>query len=136
MNHTEEYIKELIVEREYWRIKSNFYKHQVLTCGVAAEHPDAELSRTGAYINKWDSPQAEAVRKLRAERDQLVKLVEKLRAEMSWEHEAGCSGEYGYGCKDSCGLHNRLTDPDYGMSKHPYAAEILRRDNERNKDGK
>ena len=45
--------------------------HKVITCGVAASHPDASLAHTGAYKEKWDSPQAEEVRKLRAERDAL-----------------------------------------------------------------
>ena len=45
--------------------------HKVICCGVAASHPNAALTTTGAYADKWDSPQAESVRKLRAERDQL-----------------------------------------------------------------
>ena len=44
---------------------------KVVTCGVAAEHSDANLTRTGAYAKKWDSAQAESVRGLRAERDEL-----------------------------------------------------------------
>src|SRR6266540_803518 len=45
--------------------------HKIITCGVAASHPDAGLSRRGAYAGAWDSPQAEEVRALRAERDAL-----------------------------------------------------------------
>lgn len=43
----------------------NLRTHQVITCGVAASHPDANLSRTGAYAGKWNSAQAEEVRVLR-----------------------------------------------------------------------
>ncbi|QET79844.1 hypothetical protein [Aeromonas veronii] len=47
--------------------------HQVITCGVAARHPDANLSRRESdYGGKWDSPQAESVRQLRKERDELL----------------------------------------------------------------
>lgn len=45
-------------------------EHKVITCGVAATHPDAALTMRADYM-KWDSPQAEAVRALRAERDDL-----------------------------------------------------------------
>jgi len=46
-------------------------RHQVITCGVAARHPDADLTRTGSYAGKWNSQQAEDVRALRADRDRL-----------------------------------------------------------------
>lgn len=45
--------------------------HKVITCGVAARHPDAALASTGAYAGEWDSPQAQEVRDLRADRDRL-----------------------------------------------------------------
>jgi len=45
--------------------------HKVICCGVAAWHSDPLLTTTGAYAGKWNSPQADCVRKLRAERDQL-----------------------------------------------------------------
>ena len=49
----------------------NELTHQVICCGVAATHPDAELTKKGAYAGKWNSAQAEEVRKLRADRDRL-----------------------------------------------------------------
>ncbi len=49
----------------------NELTHQVICCGVAATHPDAELTTKGAYAGKWNSAQAEEVRKLRADRDRL-----------------------------------------------------------------
>jgi hypothetical protein len=53
--------------------------HKVITCGVAAEHPDPALSRRVAdYGGPWDSPQAEAVRKLRAERDEARRALRDL----------------------------------------------------------
>lgn len=60
-------------------------EHKVITCGVAAHHPDANLTRTGAYAEKWNSPQAEDVRNLRAERDaarqELIELDIYLRCQ-------------------------------------------------------
>ncbi|MBL0492648.1 hypothetical protein [Aeromonas veronii] len=51
--------------------------HQVITCGVAARHPDPNLSRRESdYGGKWDSPQAESVRQLRQERDELLSALE------------------------------------------------------------
>lgn len=51
--------------------------HQVITCGIAARHPDPNLSRRECdYGGKWDSPQAESVRQLRQERDDLLASLE------------------------------------------------------------
>jgi hypothetical protein len=44
--------------------------HKVITCGVAASHPDPGLASRGIYAGAWDSPQAEEVRTLRRERDE------------------------------------------------------------------
>ena len=49
--------------------------HKVITCGVAASHPDPTLSRRKAYGGKWDSPQAEEVRALREKYDDLLYQV-------------------------------------------------------------
>lgn len=47
-------------------------ERKVITCGVAATHPDPALTRTKkCYAETWNSPQADAVRKLRDERDEL-----------------------------------------------------------------
>lgn len=46
--------------------------HKLVTCGVAANHPNAVLTEFGAYKEKWDSPQVQAVRDLRHERDRLL----------------------------------------------------------------
>jgi len=51
------------------RLECKLREHQLITCGVAATHPDPNLTRTGAYADKWDSQPAEEVRQLRAERD-------------------------------------------------------------------
>lgn len=51
---------------------------KVITCGVAATHPDPLLTATKTcYVETWNSPQADAVRSLRKERDA---LKEKLAA--------------------------------------------------------
>ena len=51
--------------------------HKVITCGVAATHPDPKVSTVGAYGGKWNSPQAEKVRELRQERDRFLVLATK-----------------------------------------------------------
>lgn len=58
-------------------------EHKVITCGVAASHPNANLAHTGAYADKWDSPQAQDVRDLRAERDSLKQQVADLQDELA-----------------------------------------------------
>lgn len=67
-----EEIETLRTEIASWRKQCDTLLHQVLCCGVAASHPDATLTTRGAYAGKWNSAQAEAVRKLRAERDILL----------------------------------------------------------------
>lgn len=64
-------IERLTAERDAFAKEAEENKMRVITCGVAAEHSDANLTRTGAYAKKWDSAQAESVRKLRDERDEL-----------------------------------------------------------------
>ena len=54
--------------------------HKVITCGVAARHPDANLARTGAYADKWNSPQAEEVRKLRAAFDAAMTTLRQIES--------------------------------------------------------
>ncbi len=66
-----EEIEELRAQVEAWRKHCDTLTHQVICCGVAASHPDATLTTRGAYAGKWNSAQAEEVRKLRAERDAL-----------------------------------------------------------------
>jgi len=48
---------------------------KVICCGVAASHSDATLTTRGAYAEIWNSPQAEEVRKLRRERDELLAYI-------------------------------------------------------------
>lgn len=52
------------------QVEVTLLTRKVITCGVAASHPDPDLSRNPQhYGGPWDSPQAEEVRKLRADRD-------------------------------------------------------------------
>jgi hypothetical protein len=67
-----EEIQELRAQVQAWRKQCDTLTNQVICCGVAAANPDATLTTRGAYAGKWNSPQAEAVRKLRAERDALL----------------------------------------------------------------
>lgn len=53
-------------ELDALRDDAQILTHKIITCGVAARHPDANLTRSGAYASKWDSPQAQEVRRLRA----------------------------------------------------------------------
>lgn len=61
--------------------------HKLITCGVAASHPDAGLSKRGRYAAKWDSPMAQEVRTLRDKADALGKHlveVEQFRSLARW----------------------------------------------------
>jgi hypothetical protein len=62
-------IAELERERDGFKAECDLNLHRVLTCGVAAEHPNADLTRTGAYAEKWNTKQAESVRSLRTRAD-------------------------------------------------------------------
>jgi hypothetical protein len=62
--------------------------HKVITCGVAARHPDAALASTGPYAGEWDSPQAQEVRDLRADRDRLRDMVASGAAVVNAAREA------------------------------------------------
>lgn len=66
-----EEVAELRAEVEAWQKQCDRLTHQVICCGVAASHPDATLTTRGAYAGKWNSAQAEEVRKLRIDRDRL-----------------------------------------------------------------
>ncbi len=63
--------QEILAAIKRLNVAVNDLTHQVICCGVAATHPDAELTKKGAYAGKWNSAQAEEVRKLRADRDRL-----------------------------------------------------------------
>lgn len=75
-----EEIAELRHQVEAWRKQCDTLTHQVICCGVAASHKDATLSTRGAYAGKWNSAQAEQVRKLRAERDALSRQLDQIIA--------------------------------------------------------
>lgn len=64
-------VEELRAQNAAWRKQCDTLTHQVICCGVAASHPDATLTTRGAYAGKWNSAQAEEVRKLRSDRDRL-----------------------------------------------------------------
>jgi hypothetical protein len=64
-------------EREALVKENALLTHKVICCGVAASHPNANLTRTGAYAAEWDSPQAERVRTLRAEKDNMARIAQQ-----------------------------------------------------------
>jgi hypothetical protein len=78
---SEDAINDVLSAFRALRAEVSLLTHKLLTCGVAASHPDPALSRTGAYAGKWDSPQAEEVRKLRDERDTLARRAEETRVQ-------------------------------------------------------
>lgn len=55
--------------------------HKCITCGVAAENH--ETASKGIYIAEWDSPQAQAVRKVVSERDRLHAEVARLAQDLT-----------------------------------------------------
>ena len=69
-----------LAERQlkWLRAELMLIEHRCITCGVAATHPNAELTLRADYM-KWDSPQAQAVRELRADRDRSKAELEALR---------------------------------------------------------
>jgi hypothetical protein len=71
-------LAELETERDAFRTQATLNQHMVITCGVAASHPDPNLSRTGAYASAWNSEQANKVRALRDDRDRLRARVAEL----------------------------------------------------------
>lgn len=77
-------LREYAAARDAFKRDANLNAHKVIACGVAASHPDPNLSRTGAYAEKWDSPQAQAVRALRAERDRLREALEHYADRNNW----------------------------------------------------
>lgn len=73
---------EVTAERDALAKEVRLLTHKVITCGVAASHPDPNLSRRAKdYGGAWDSPQAEEVRKLRANaehfREEYVRTYDK-----------------------------------------------------------
>lgn len=75
------------------RAEATLLTHKAITCGVAASHPDPNLSRRGAYGGTWDSPQAEDVRQLRARATAAEASLAALRERVEglakeWETEA------------------------------------------------
>jgi hypothetical protein len=71
-------IKKQIEELEEARKENDLLVHKLITCGVAAEHSNSELTNTGAYAGKWDSPQAQQVRKLRKALEEAQRDVARL----------------------------------------------------------
>lgn len=69
-------------ERDAFRKELLLMEHKVITCGVAASHPDKLLTTHGAYKTKWDSPQAQSVRELRDAKDAAEAELGELRRQL------------------------------------------------------
>lgn len=77
-------IKQLQRENNNLIEENGLLTHKIITCGVAASHPDSSLSyRASSYGGVWDSPQAQRVRALRKDRDQMLELAEDAAA--AWQ---------------------------------------------------
>lgn len=72
--------KQLEADCDQWRKDYNLQTHKVITCGVAADHPDPKLTLRADYM-QWNSPQAERVRALRERADKAEAEIARLRAE-------------------------------------------------------
>jgi hypothetical protein len=75
-------LAEVRSERDAFAKYNDLLTHKVITCGVAAHHPDPNLSKTGAYAAKWDSPQARDVRALRDRCDAAESQLAELRGSL------------------------------------------------------
>ena len=85
-------LAEVRSERGAFAKYNDLLKHKIITCGVAAHHPDPNLSKTGAYAGKWDSPQAQDVRALRDRCDAAESQLAELRGKVvglvsDWENK-------------------------------------------------
>lgn len=83
--YAEHCVAEVMVEFDAFKKEHKLLGHKLICCHVAANHPDPMLSRTGVYIEKWDSQSAEAVRKVRDERDALKAEIAALKATHTWQ---------------------------------------------------
>ncbi|MEY1661556.1 hypothetical protein [Isoalcanivorax beigongshangi] len=115
-------ISELEAERDSYKAEAELNMHRVITCGVAARNPDPELTRRGEYADKWNTDQAESVRKLREERDALMASVvvvalEAVQDVLQDAYQSAylvCCGQTGTEC---CGS----PDPEW----EPWAEQIM-----------
>ncbi len=79
--------------------------HKVITCGVAASHPDAGLSLRGVYGGEWNSPQAEEVRTLRTNHDEARAALSEAQAEVQRLKAEKCKG-----CQETIARHREAED--------------------------
>lgn len=94
---------------------------KVITCGVAASHPDAKLTRSmECYAKTWNSPQANAVRKLRDDRDALRALLVDIDKSDLLDHDIGCSLMRGISVGNDCTCgRNALQDRINAATEEP-----------------
>ena len=86
-------------ERDAFRKELLLMEHKVITCGVAASHPDKLLTTHGAYKTKWDSTQAQSVRELRDAKDAAEAELGELRRRVG--ELAGRLGNFGFTLTES-----------------------------------
>lgn len=81
LSETLEEIEYLRNELKIWKKDHKLMIQKIITCGVAADHPDPNLTLRDDYM-KWNSPQAERVRGLRKRADESIKEIERLKGEL------------------------------------------------------
>jgi len=96
---TESALHDAEAERDAFRKELLLMEHKVITCGVAASHPDKLLTTHGAYKTKWDSPQAQSVRELRDAKDAAEAELGELRRRVG--ELAGRLGNFGFTLTES-----------------------------------
>lgn len=85
---TEMELEIVLKECEVLKKELSLMEHKVITCGVAATNKEAE-TKCSAYLTKWNSPQAERVRKLREDKDALDIENKRLKQKISkWVEKA------------------------------------------------
>lgn len=85
---TEMELELVLKECEVLRKELSLMEHKVITCGVAATNKEAE-KKGSHYLTKWDSPQAEEVRKLRDLKESLEIENASLKKKISkWVEKA------------------------------------------------
>lgn len=94
---------ELEQENSDLREELKLMVHRVITCGVAASHPNANLTREKrCYSETWNSQQAEKVRELRADRDRLRAVVEQVEWQLPYYVCPWCRGQQLTGHAPDC----------------------------------
>lgn len=88
LNELASQVKALQHENDCMMQELDLMTRKIITCAVAADHPDPTLSlRQRDYGGSWNSPQADRVRALRVDRDQIMELARDALKAWDGDHE-------------------------------------------------